>query len=306
MPSFADAKTQPIEWLVQDLFPQRTVSLVTAPTGMGKSVLMQHLALSVLSGRPWFGLPVKQGPVAYWDQDNPDHILTGNRIKAIAAGLDLEIPRTPESWLFRTRERINKAFDGILNRVKEMGAVLLVIDTFAAVNPYNENDNTLISQVVVDYLFPFALEGVTVIALHHPAKEVLLATPKQLKAYQRQGPNASRGATGLPAACGTVFNLVHDEHGRVTLVNAKPRYGKPPAISTLYDEDGELGSPDWRITIRPAKPLASLESAVSFIRSLMPEVRASMSSRYLVQLMTEQGYFMSQSTAARAIKECLS
>lgn len=303
MASFADAKPQPIEWLVENFFPQHSVVFITAPTGTGKSILMQHLALSVLTGKPWFGLAVKQGPIAYWDQDNPDHILTGNRLCAIAAGMGLtEIPRSPESWLFRTKERIDKAAHGVLERLKQMGAVLLIIDTFAAVNPFNENDNALMSQVMVDHLFPFALAGMTVIALHHPAKEILLATPRQLKAYQRQGPNAARGATGLPAACGTVFNLVHDDQKRVTIVNAKPRYGNPLPITTIYDEFGSLGEPDWRISLRSDKPHASLESAVSYVKSLLPQVREAMSSRRLTEIMIDEGYFMSQSTAARALR----
>lgn len=303
MPSFADAKTRPVDWLVEDLFPRRAVTFITAPTGIGKSVISLHLALSILTGRPWMNLPCKQGPVAYWDQDNPDHELTENRLLAIARGMGLtDIPRVPESILFRTKHRIDEARDKLLAELTEMQTVVLFIDTFAAVNPFNENDNTLMSQVMVDYFFPFVEAGISVIVLHHPAKEIMLATPKMLKVYQRQGPNAARGATGIPAACGTVFNLVLDDEKRVTLVNAKPRYGRPNSITFLYDESGEMGKDDWRITVRPARPQASVESAMSFMDSLIPQVRDAMSSRKLVDSMLEEGYYMSQTTAARALK----
>ena len=304
MQSFADAKVHPVDWLVEEFFPRRAVIFITAPTGMGKSTLMLHLALSVLTGRPWFGFTCTQGKVAYWDQDNPDSHLTENRLCAIAAGMNLsEIPREPLSCLFRTRHRIDKEGKQLLGRLKDFGASVLFLDTFASINPFNENDNTLMSQVMVDYLFPFAEAGITVIALHHPAKEILLATPRQLKAYQRQGPNAARGATGIPAACGTTFNMVLDDQKRVTLVNAKPRYGNPPALSILYDEHGQMGSADWRITLKPAKPQASQESAEIFIQGMPADLRAEMSSRRLVEMMTDNGYFMSQSTASRALKK---
>jgi len=303
LPSFADAKTRPVDWLVEDLFPRKTVTFITAPTGTGKSIIGLHLALTILTGRPWMNLPCKQGPVAYWDQDNPDHELTENRLLAIANGMSLaEIPRIPESILFRTKHRINEARDKLLAELKEMEAIALFVDTFAAVNPFNENDNTLMSQIMVDCFFPFVEAGITPIVFHHPAKEILLATPKQLKAYQRQGPNAARGATGIPAACGTVFNLVLDEEKHVTLVNAKPRYGNPRTITFLYDESGEMGKDDWRITLRPARPQASVESAISFVNGLIPQVRDAMSSRKLVESMFEEGYYMSQTTAARALR----
>lgn len=302
VPSFADAKTRPVDWLVEDLFPRRAVIFITAPTGIGKSTMALHLALHVLTGRPWMGFTCKQGPVAYWDQDNPDHELTENRLRALAAGLGIEIPYTPESLLFRTKHRIDKARENLLPELKEMNTLALFVDTFSAINPFNENDNTMMSEIMVDHLFPFVKAGMTVIVLHHPAKEILLATPRQLKAYQRQGPNAARGATGIPAACGTVFNLVLDDCKRVTLVNEKPRYGHPPSISLIYDEQGEMGTPEWSITLRPSKPRASQESAEQFIQSMPADIRATMSSRRLVEMMTENGYFMSQSTAARALK----
>lgn len=303
MPSFAEAKTRPVDWLVEDLIPRRAVTFITAPTGLGKSILSLHMALTILTGKFWMNLPVHQGPVAYWDQDNPDSELTENRINALALGMGLsEIPKEPESILFRTKHRVDKASKGLVDELKEMGAVVLFVDTFAAINPFNENDNALMSQVMVDHLFPFVEANIAVVVLHHPGKEILLATPRQLKAYQRQGPNAARGATGIPAACGTVFNLVLDEEKRVTLVNAKPRYGKPNSITILYDESGEMGQPDWRITLRPARPQASVESASNYLKSLMPQVRESMSSRRLVESMLEEGYYMSQTTAARALK----
>jgi hypothetical protein len=302
LPSFADAKVHPVEWLVEEIIPRRTVTLITAPTGIGKSTLSLHLALCILTGRPWLGFSCKQGPVAYWDQDNPDNELTDNRLCAIALGMGIAIPSEPRSWLFRTKERIDKWREPLLERIKEMGAIVLFVDTFAAINPYNENDNTLMSQIVVDCFFPIVEAGASVILLHHPAKEILLATPRQLKAYQRTGANASRGSSGLPAACGTVFNLTQDDQKRISLVNQKPRYGRPPTVTLIYDEDGEMGDPAWKITLKPSRPHATVDSALNFVRDLIPERRVNLTSRQLVAMMIDSGYYMTQSTAARALK----
>ena len=302
MKNFADSKVRPVDWLIEEFFPRKTVSLIVAPTGVGKSMIGLHLALSILAGRPWLGFPCLQGAIGYWDQDNPDLDLTENRICALAKGMGIEIPRNPPSLLFRTKGRIDTARDLVLEKLIAIKAVALFVDTFAAVNPFNENDANLMSQVVVDYFFPFVEAGISVIPFHHPAKEIHLATKRQLLSFQRQGANASRGSTGLPAACGTVFNLVRDQQGSVSLVAAKPRYGNPPILGIAYDEDGEMGTPDWTISIKPARPHASVESAVAFLDEMDPAASREISSRQLVGLMTDSGYYMTQSTASRALK----
>ena len=45
-----------------------------------------------------------------------------------------------------------------------------------------------------------------------------------------------------------------------------------------------------------------MESAISFVNGLIPQVRDAMSSRKLVESMFEEGYYMSQTTAARALR----
>jgi len=58
-----EQESAPISWLVRDLFPDRSVSLVIGESQAGKSFVAIDLAISVASGRTFFGKDTGQGGV---------------------------------------------------------------------------------------------------------------------------------------------------------------------------------------------------------------------------------------------------
>jgi RecA-family ATPase len=51
------------DWVVPDLIPDKTVTMLSGDGGTGKSLLAQQLAVAAVLGKDWLGNAVKQGPV---------------------------------------------------------------------------------------------------------------------------------------------------------------------------------------------------------------------------------------------------
>lgn len=58
---FAESDPAPREWLVPDLIPSGTVTLLGGDGGTGKSLLALQLAVSVATDSAWLGLGVGSG-----------------------------------------------------------------------------------------------------------------------------------------------------------------------------------------------------------------------------------------------------
>ncbi|SEM61443.1 AAA domain-containing protein [Gemmobacter aquatilis] len=163
--SAADLDGKPVpprEWLVPDLIPAGTVTLLTGDGGTGKSLLALQLAVACALGKTWLGRGVSAGRVLFlsaeddeaelhrrlWDVvqaedaalSDLDHLsirsLAGE--DALLAALDLRSGILRASDLFRELD----AFMG------DLRPVVLVLDTLADLFPGNENDRAQARQFV--------------------------------------------------------------------------------------------------------------------------------------------------------------
>lgn len=301
--SIDSAAPSPASWLVEEYIPANTVTLLSSVSGSGKSILALHLALSLLSGRDWLGFKCRQSSFAYWDQDNPDSWLTDNRVCAIRLGLGADSSALAGSVVFRARERVLGSAARIaemIEWIRSIGATVLFVDTLASVNPYSENDPNQMARAIVDNFFPFVDAGITPIILHHIGKDFI---DSKGNPRRRTGIHAPRGSSALAASVGAAFNLDRStESGRLSdsrrLECVKPRYGSAPTVQLVYDEEGYIGSPDWKITVSNLGHQVSQDFVTQFITR---HAVGNVSSRKLVQLLKDAGHLVSQSTAARAL-----
>jgi hypothetical protein len=60
-----------VEWIVQNLVPKESITLLHSIGGVGKTYLMYKIGKCVADGLPFFGLNVKSMPVYYIDFENP-------------------------------------------------------------------------------------------------------------------------------------------------------------------------------------------------------------------------------------------
>lgn len=296
--SISAAAPSPVSWLVDDYIPANTVTLLSSVSGSGKSVLALQLGICIAYGRDWLGLKCRQSRFAYWDQDNPDGWLTDNRICAIKRGLGLEGDITNDSDIFRSAGRVlgrPERIAELIHWMQDIEARVLFVDTLASVNPYSELDPNEMARAVVENFFPFVDAGITPIVLHHIGKDFV---DNKGATRRRTGIHAPRGSTALVAAVGAAFNLDKSDDGSRKLECIKPRYGSAPTIHINYDEDGHVGSGDWRITVTSRSVKVSHDFLIQFIKE---HKLRDISSRELVRMLATKGYSVSQSTASRAL-----
>lgn len=76
MPEFSfDTAIKETEWLVESLVPMGQLNVVLAQAGVGKSLLVENLAVQVIYGEAFCGFDTVEGDVLIIDQDTPENVL---------------------------------------------------------------------------------------------------------------------------------------------------------------------------------------------------------------------------------------
>jgi len=146
--SWQSVKDEPVNWLVQDVIPERSFVALYGPPASFKSFIAMDIAECIASGRPWLGKEINgTGPVLYIAGEGHGGI--GARIAAIK-----QHHNTPDSTqVYVVRSQINlrssvEDFTALIvaidELVQELGVDLrmIVIDTLArAFGGGNENSS---------------------------------------------------------------------------------------------------------------------------------------------------------------------
>ncbi|WP_434619851.1 AAA family ATPase [Tabrizicola sp. M-4] len=177
----ANRPVPPRQWLVQDLVPHRTVTILGGDGGTGKSLLALQLATACAIGGLWAGFPVKAGNALFLSAEDEvdelhrrlDDILRAEgRDYADVAGLTLRSVAGEDALLaFDTNLALVQSalFTELDERAQLDAPDLVVIDTLADVYPANENDRAKARQFI-GILRGLALRrNCAVLLLAHPS-----------------------------------------------------------------------------------------------------------------------------------------
>jgi len=146
--SWQSVKDEPVNWLVQDVIPEKSFVALYGPPASFKSFIAMDIAECIASGRPWLGKEINgTGPVLYIAGEGHGGI--GARIAAIK-----QHHKTPDSsQLYVVRSMINlrssvEDFTNLIMAIDELVQLIgvqlrmIVIDTLArAFGGGNENSS---------------------------------------------------------------------------------------------------------------------------------------------------------------------
>lgn len=165
----ADPRSKRPDFLVDALAPERSLIMISAEPGAGKTMLAGSLGLAVSEGRPFLDLPTKQSGVLFIGEDAPawDYgvifrkLLNGNA--------------APETFHLAAHEGFQLLDRGWRARLSDYlertGVGLVILDTLRAVHGNNENDSREMQQVMTVLRAISVTYAVSLIFLHHTTKK---------------------------------------------------------------------------------------------------------------------------------------
>jgi RecA-family ATPase len=178
--SFAEAPIPPRLWIVPDMIPDRTVTIVTGDGGGGKTTVMLQLAVAIAGARPWLGHNPDPGPVLVVTAEDDEHEIH-RRVAAIAKALTVDladlgdlhiVPLAGQDAVMGAPEgkaaliAPTSVFRGLVALVERIKPRLVVLDALADVYGGEENARAQARQ------FIGLLRG---LAIRHDLAVVLIA-----------------------------------------------------------------------------------------------------------------------------------
>jgi hypothetical protein len=218
-------------WLVHNLIPESTVTLVCGDSEIGKSTLTLALAGAVAHGRPFLGRATIQRPVLYMDRENPLAVVR-DRLER------LRISETPALIVWGLWNKPTPDGPTAASILRFVSAIrpLIIFDSLVGFHPGSEQDASETRRHMQAYI-ALAAAGAAVIVLHHTGKA---ETAKQY-----------RGSSDIKAAVDLAYileSLSEPDAGisSLRLKGFKNRLTLPETVRVQY-QDGRFEVSDQRV-----------------------------------------------------------
>lgn len=279
--ALADREIPPRAWLVADLIPAGTVTLLTGDGGTGKSLIAAQLAAAVCLGTSWMGYGVAGGGAVYISAEDDETELL-RRLSDIAKAEDVTLADLDrlticslagKSALLATLERNGGLRPSRLMREVEATLdthrpALLVLDTLADLFPGNENDRAQARQ------FIGLLRG---LAMRYECAVLVLSHPSI------EGMRSGSGTSGSTAWSNSVRSRLYFDRIKSDDFEADADARILRCLKSNYSRAGAEITVRWREGVfKPDEAEAGLDRQASGARAERVFLK-------LLRLFTEQG-----------------
>lgn len=201
----------PLTWLIEGYIPKGGLAVLYGPSGGGKSFITLDWALSVATGREWFGHPVIKGPVVYVAGEGKGGL--GKRLEAwemdkrLFVLNDIYFITVPVQLMVRDEVL---AFVELMDTLPEKPS-LVIFDTMArCMVGGDENSARDVGQFVAGADLIRDMVGTAVLIVHHTSK----------------GGTVERGSGALRAAADAMIGLTPEDDTMLLMVD-KQKDGTP-------------------------------------------------------------------------------
>jgi putative DNA primase/helicase len=158
-----------VEWLLGRVLPLRNIAFLVAAAGSGKSFVAIDMAFSVVTGGPWLGRPVKQGPVVYVEAEGDPE--WKYRLLAWKREHEVDKQLCGVEFLYEAVDLTDpKRIDQFVADVRALPQppVLVVIDTLACCLGDGDENSATDMRVAIESMKRLRREfGCSVLATHH-------------------------------------------------------------------------------------------------------------------------------------------
>lgn len=273
-------------WLVRDLVPSGTVTLLGGDGGTGKSLIALQLAYAVATGRKWLGRSVSGGGAMFVSAEDDEaelHRRLADIVQAEGASfsdLDRLTIRSlaGESALLAFSDRgsglltESPLYAELDRRMADERPAVLALDTLADLFPGNENDRAQARQ------FIGLLRG---LAMRHDCAVILLAHPSL------SGLNSGSGTSGSTAWNNSVRSRLYLERVVQDGYEANPDARVLSTKKANYGRTGGEISMTWRDGVFVA------DTADTGLDRMATGMKAERVFLKLLRIFAEQGRYVS-------------
>lgn len=160
-----DAGSLKINWIVENLIAEETLTTISALPGSFKTWLYQYLAVKVAKGESAFGqYKTHKSSVLIVNEESSKSFLHRN-LKQLGWTPDL-----PIFSLNLVGYKMHQLFvDAIIQTAKDLDAKFVIFDSFVRFNNKDENDSGEMAEIM-DYYRQIAKAGLGVLIIHHNRK----------------------------------------------------------------------------------------------------------------------------------------
>lgn len=168
------AATQSLEFVIEHMFPLRSVNILGGDSGLGKSPLVAQMAVCVAAGVPFLGHAVKKGPVLIADYENDAALspMLHNVSKAVGA--------TGDKPLILQRPSLQD----IRDEVGRVGARLVIVDSLRGLDANAESAKSGRAPELIRELQDVDTAW---LVIHHLRKQGASDTPRPTLEDENQG-----------------------------------------------------------------------------------------------------------------------
>jgi len=220
--------TVKVNYIVEDLFPEKAIILISGDTGVGKSLFTQILAASLSNGAPLLNeFQSKEVNIAFLDRENDASIL-----KSRYEQLSLN----PEKIFYiDINSSLTKAvIDELKLFLKDNNIGVLIVDTLVRFQEGDENNSKDVSKFY-EALRVLLHEVRTIFVLHHLRKN---------NGEKQADVHSNRGSGDIVAGVDQAFIIERiNDSSKLRLRNVKNRFGSKQ-IQAVF----EFHSPDQSIS----------------------------------------------------------
>lgn len=182
--SLKEKAVPPREWLVPQLIPANTVTLLSGDGGTGKSLLALQLAVSVGTGVwPWLNRQPEQGVALYVGAEDDidemhrrlsEFVLQGKCTFDEIDNVKLCSLADQDALLSVLEPKTNvlypsPLFTQIVQAIDQLQPSVVVLDTLADLFPGDENNRALARQFIAQLRKVCVTKRVTIVLLSHPS-----------------------------------------------------------------------------------------------------------------------------------------
>lgn len=264
--SFLDGEDEPVEWLIDGLFPHPSAGMLYGWRGLGKTHAAISLALAAADKGRWLDSPEMAGKVEravlYLDGEMSRRSLRRRFRKAVRGFLPAKMVVVPvEEFAKEVGDKPNlateegrKAIERLIGELAAHHGIkveLLVLDNWVSfVRGLDENDNAALGEVV-NWMTKLRASGISVLFVHHASKAGL-----------------QRGASGREDLLDYVITLEKPEgwkpYGPANfIVNLEKTREMPDPMVWGGPLEAKLVADEWQLSSPEAKSEADRAAAAS-------------------------------------------